>query len=456
MVEPNRISLVRDHILSLLEEGKISTGDRIPAAREIATELNISFLKVQQAVESLCQDGVMHSESRRGTFVLPGWETRILPENVCVYNPVETMPWVSDMLKLISDSIPGLRSSFAFKRGVLELRATSHVLTENDQYLDLSDIFKEVYPDRSVFFDKPFRPFEIDGKMVGIPFAFSPRVLFYNPKLFKEAGCPEPGQSWTWKDFLTTVRKLKRRLPADCVINWSPVPHVFMNFVVRAGGRLFSPEADDPVTVDSANVIAGLKCFEQLGELLGSPKRDEDENAADFLSGRVAMRLCGRHFMDQITRAGFEDWSTAPLPLLDRGVDCTAQATDLICIRKSCNNLDLAKRYVKEMLSDTVQDYVGSLKYNIPIRKTSAFQSLDLDDARDALFAIEVAKISTEFNLQPPYPGALMLQGISTLLRRGVNTESGLRELAQVARTILGIQSGLDLKASPKTKFYGS
>lgn len=68
------------------------------------------------------------------------------------------------------------------------------------------------------------------------------------------------------------------------------------------------------------------------------------------------------------------------------------------------------------MLSDSVQDSIGQSKHHIPIRKSSAFKSLDLDDARDAVFATEMAKISTDLNLEPPYLGTFVLDGITRIL----------------------------------------
>ena len=449
----NKVSIVRDHILSLLESGAIQSGDRIPGARDIAGQLNISFLKVQQAVESLCQDGVLHSRSRAGTYVQKGWESRVLVENIRVYNPVDQFPWIGGLLELIEGSMPGLRSSFAFKQGILELRTTSHVLTEYDDYMDLSEIFEECFPDRSEFFSKPFSPFEIDGKMVGIPFAFSPRVIFYNPKLFEKAGCPLPSAGWTWGDFLTCVDRLKTVLPVNRIINYHSQPHLFMNFIVRAGGTLFDPTAEDPVTVDSPQVLEGLRLFRELGERLEGAEYCDSAFVQSFLAGESAMQLSGRHFMDFILQSGYDGWSTAPLPLFEGGVDSSAQATDLVCVRKSCASPELAKRYVSAMLSERVQDYIGQSKHNIPIRKSSAFKSLELDDTRDALFAVEVAKISTRFNLQPPYPGSLMLAGIEQILEDKIDLEQGLSELGQVARTILGIRGGGQSGGKMKTVF---
>lgn len=440
----------------MLENREIKTGDKIPAARDIAEQLNISFLKVQQAVESLCQDGVLHSHSRKGTFVQPNWETRILAENICVYNPIETLPWLTDMLELIEDSIPRLRSSFAFKRGMLEVRTTSHVLTEYHEYMDLSEIFAECYSDRSLFFEKPFRPFEINGKIVGIPFAFSPRVLFYNPKLFEKADCKQPQPGWTWDDFTTCVKKLRKILPENQIINWHPTQHPFMTFIIRAGGKLFCPEEADPVAIDSPQVLEGLRLFRELGEIVAGKPYDDDVFRKAFLSGEGAMHLSGRHYMDFIIRSDFEDWSTTPLPVFEGGIDCTAQATDLICVRKSCTSPDLVKKYVTAMLSEKVQDYLGQWKHNIPIRKSSAFKSLDLDDPRDALFAVEVAKISTEFNLEPPFPGALVLKGISRIIEDKIDLKEGLNELAQVSRTILGIEGNGRYTDTAGSVFYSS
>lgn len=449
----NKVLIVRDHILSMLESGGISSGDRIPAARDLAERLNVSFIKVQQAVESLCQDGVLHSRSRSGTYVQAGWETRVLEENICVYNPVDQFPWIGGLLELIEGSMPGLRSSFAFKRGILELRTTSHVLTEYDDYMDLSEVFEECFPDRSDFFSKPFRPFEIDGKMVGIPFAFSPRVIFFNPGLFEKAGCPLPRPGWTWADFVSCIECLKRAIPVDRIINYQAKPHLFMNFIVRAGGSLFDPGSEDPVKVDSPQVLEGLRLYRELGGMLAGAVHRDVDFVQSFLAGEAAMQLSGRHFMDFIVESGYDGWNTVPLPLFEGGVDSSAQATDLVCVRKSCASPELAKRYVSAMLSEQVQDYIGQSKHNIPIRKSSAFKSLDLDDARDALFATEVAKISTSFNLQPPYPGSLMLDGIVRILEDGIDLEEGLSELAQVARTILGVRGHRQAGSAMRTVF---
>lgn len=435
----NKTSIVRSHLLAQLEAGTLRAGDQIPGARDLATLLGISFVKVQQAVETLCQDGVLESKSRKGVFVQKAWSGRILPENMRVYNKLHRLPWMRGLVEIAQKEIPGLRMTWAFEQGMLELRTTNHVLTEHREYMDLSEIFDRCYPDHSVFFERPFQPFRVNGKIVGIPFSFSPRVIFYNPKLFRKAGCEQPRAGWTWEEFMACVRKLMKVLPADRVIEWHEYSYLWMNFVIRAGGRLFTPGAADPVMIDSPATREGLRLFHELGQTLGRPHYDDDGFRGAFLHGEAAMSLAGRHLMENMEREGCKDWGTVPLPLLPGGEDATAQATDLICVRRSCTSEELASTYLRLMLSEQVQDHIGGQKYSIPIRKSSAFKSLDLTDSRDALFAVEMGKASTDFNYGPPFPGSLTVTGIESILSHNLDLEKGLSELAQMARTYLGI-----------------
>ncbi|HSI82879.1 MAG: extracellular solute-binding protein [Candidatus Methylacidiphilales bacterium] len=457
MVE-NKTTIVRRHVLSLLEEGALKTGEQVPSARELSVKLGISFLKVQQAIETLCQDGVMEAYSRKGTYVQRGWEERVLPENLAVFNHLHRLPWVDGMLKVMEKEFAGLRMTYAFKRGMLELRTTRHVLTGHDEYMDLTELFEECYPDRSIFFEKPFRPFHINGRIVGIPYSFSPRVVLYNPKQFRSAGCAMPQSGWTWEEFLECIARLKKVLPAKYILNWHCQSYAWLNILLRAGGRLFTPNQEDPVTVDSPRSILGLSLFNELGNLLERPEYDEDDFHGAFLQGSAGMLIVGRQFLDSIDRAGFKDWASVPLPHIPGGEDITAQATDLVCVRKSCTSMSLARKYISVMLSEPVQDYLAQRRYSIPIRKSSAFKSLDLTDPRDALFAAEMGKASIDFNIAPPFPGELVLQGIERILTENLDLDSGLRELGQMARTYMGIYGhySASRKSAIRTVFAGN
>lgn len=451
----NKITDVRHYVLDRLEAGTLQAGQQLPGARELAQTLGISFLKVQQGIETLCQDGVLESMPRKGTFVQQNWRQRTLRENLVVYNQLHRMPWITGLLEELNREIGGLRMSHAFKQGMLEVRTTRHVLVNNADYMDIGGLLAECYPDRSVFFDRPMEPFCVNGRTVGLPIAFSPRVVFFNPLVFRRANCPLPRPGWTWDEFMQTVRTLRRSLPADRIIDWHTHFFLWVNFVVRSGGRLFDPAADDPVVFDGPRTLAGLSRFVELGNALERVYFDDDAFRAAFLAGEAAMQINGREQMHHLREAGNEEWDVVPLPLMPDGEDITAQATDLICVRNSCTSPSLARHYVRTMLSERVQDYLASVKHNIPIRRSSAFRSINLEDPRDALFAVEMGKVSTAFNLAPPYPGELVTDGISQLLARGSDLEAGIAELARVARTCLAIRGRMKNAAREASVFAG-
>lgn len=449
----NKLTDVRHYVLDLLEQGKLAAGQQLPGSRELATILDISFLKVQQAIETLCQDGILESLPRKGTFVQRDWNSRVLRENLVVYNQVHRLPWMTGLLEELNREIGGLRTSFVFQQGMLEVRTTRHVLINNADYMDIGEYFDECYPDRSVFFERPMEPFCVNGRTVGIPISFSPRVIFYNPALFIRAGCPLPRPGWTWDEFLETVRILKRSLPLNRIIDWHNYFFLWVNYVVRSGGGFFKPGADDPVIFDSPETLAGLRRFSELGDLLERVYYDDDAFRNALSHGEAAMHLSGREQIDRFQAAGHDDWAVVPLPLMPGGVDVTAQATDLICVRKACTSPLLARHYVRTMLSERVQDYLGTVHKSIPMRRSSAFRGINLEDPRDALFAVEMGKVSTAFHLGPPFPGALVTDGIGKLLETGADLERGLAELAQLARTTLGIQGMIKKTDGARTVF---
>ncbi|WFB37656.1 extracellular solute-binding protein [Kiritimatiellota bacterium B12222] len=452
-MEASKVFIVRSHVLQLLETGKLEEGQQIPPARDLALELDISFVKVQQGIDALCRDGILEAHPRQGVFVLPGWRNRILQDNLSVFDSLHRLPWLPGLLEHIHEEIPDLRITKEFNRSVLEMKTTHHVLARHEEYMDLSSILKECYPDTSVFFTKTFEPFRINGRLVGIPFSYSPRVIYCNPKLFKKAGCTIPVHGWTEEEMLQTIEELKQKLPTEQIINWHTQSHLWTNFIFRAGGRLFDPSLPDPVRVDSPETLAGLRYYKELGKRLGDRAIHDDDA---FLKGEAAMYIADRLFTNRLHLSQVEDWIAVPLPTFPGGHDVTAQATDLICVRNSCSSFSLIHQFVRLILSEEVQDYLATEKVGIPVRRSSALKGFDLDDPREAILLTETPKICNEFYINSPYPGELVQKGIQRILGEGLDLEQGCKELATMSRTILGIHNVLPANATSASTFARS
>ena len=242
----DKISQVRDYLLDRIESGEYPAGSPIPSARKLGESVDASFAMILQAVNALAGAGILHCVSRQGSVVRPDWKERLMPNHFVVFNP--NLPWVEGFRKLLEKRLPDLRFCTQFQRGMFEIRTTIPLQMRRSEYLDLTPYFRELFPDRSLFFESPFRSFlEPDGSIRGIPFIFSPRVMFCNPQLLKESGLEVPSEEWTSDDFLHLLGRLSRKVSKERLLNYSAGAFFWMNFVFRSGGTLIDPFAENPV-----------------------------------------------------------------------------------------------------------------------------------------------------------------------------------------------------------------
>lgn len=440
----DKTTMIRDYLLSMIERGDHGSGDQLPGARELSERVQATLVKVQSAIETLVQDGVLETIPRQGTFVQPNWSDRILQTNLTLSAPQEDLPWVPGLREILTEELPRLRITSKFSKSVFELRSTLAAQRNQNDYLDLSELFRECYPDDSIFFPQPFEGFYSNGKLIGVPFIFSPRVMFYNTRLIERHGGERPVANWTWDDFISSIRHLRRHLSPEEIVFWAPEPWLWMNVVARAGGALFEPAATDPVKIDDPATVRGLKLFSLTREELGVDVNTIfGRYCEDFAAGNRVYQLAPRQVMTFFKQNGFNDWGTVPLPSIPGGDDVSIQATDLLCVRKSCADMNLAKDFIRTMLSERVQDFIAGVNYGIPVRKTSATKSVAFDDPRDTLFLNEIPRMSAEYHIDSPELHELVIEGIRQIWDVGGDLEGTTAELANVARVILRIRNNI-------------
>jgi hypothetical protein len=93
------------------------------------------------------------------------------------------------------------------------------------------------------------------------------------------------------------------------------------------------------------------------------------------------------------------------------------------------------------MLSEEMQDFIADERYGIPIRRSSALKTIDMNDPRDALFAREMGQISGVYNLNTPELAELVCTGIERMLALGLDINSETARLADSARLWLDIRA---------------
>ena len=62
----------RHHLRLAIAAGRLSVGERLPAARELAADIGVNFHTVRKAYQQLESEGLLRVERGRGTTVAPG------------------------------------------------------------------------------------------------------------------------------------------------------------------------------------------------------------------------------------------------------------------------------------------------------------------------------------------------------------------------------------------------
>lgn len=432
----NKNVQIRNHILELIESNQVKAGERLPGARKIAKELNVSFTHVQAVVESLVQCGVLNAVSRSGTYVSEDWQDRLLPYNFFCYSG-NRIKALADIVNPVG-SANGLRLCRQFQQGLAEIRVSHYLLSHHNEYLDLSEVFRECFGDGKDFYMHVLKDFYINGRLCGLPIVFSPRVILYNVDVFKRCKCPIPRKDWTWNEFLGTIRQLKKHLPADSIINWENQIQSFTTFFVRAGGNLFDSANGFRPKFDDA---AGLKAFENYIELrdMLDTSCNSEKYCEKFSNNEAAMLFGVRQIMCHLNRFNPNYKVCAlKLPLFPGGRDVNIHGADLLCFRKSCTDVELVKKLIKSIFSQKIQDMVSGSHYGIPFRKSSAAKGLDPNSCYDSVFLEEIPKISAAYNIFTPEIYRMIRIGFARICSMPRDEIAGeIRNLAKSIKVVM-------------------
>ncbi len=218
-----------------------------------------------------------------------------------------------------------------------------------------------------------------EGKIVGIPENCGPYVLFYNRKLFREAGLPYPKPGWTWDECLAAARKLTkyrivrgRRVPVCKGLYVSNTDWWF--FIWMYGGRLYSPDGKKCL-MDSPEVKKGIRYWADLrlkyhvmpttSEAQSmSPTGAWGGDALLFRSSVVAMNISGRWLSIQYREQKDLDWDVVSVPRGPKRV--TLLAGKAYAIPKASRNREAALMFLKERLGMANQLLVSNYGDGIP------------------------------------------------------------------------------------------
>ncbi len=252
----------------------------------------------------------------------------------------------------------------------LPAMASKGVLKPLDDYMAEDNVQKDE------FISGLINGFEYDGTQYGIPKDYSTLGLFYNKRMFEEAGIEEPPQ--TWEELYQVAKKLTRDTDGDGEIDeWGMTLNTdlarFIAFLHQNDGQVLNEQGNKTVIDNQAGVEA-LKFYNKLYQE-GYAVRPGEVGAqwlGDALGkDKVGMVVTGNWtipFMnDQYPEV---DFGVAQLP--KKEVKSTMAFTVAYCIDKNSEHPEAAWELVKYLTSEEGQRRWASLGLAMPSRKELA------------------------------------------------------------------------------------
>jgi multiple sugar transport system substrate-binding protein len=205
------------------------------------------------------------------------------------------------------------------------------------------------------FFPALLKTATVRGQLYGIPIGYTPMVIYYNRRLFREAGVLYPDSAWTWNDFLQTAIKLTKRT-ADgrtkqfgCLISMAGY-----TFVYPFGGNFFDEnlqwsELNQPKTIAALQFYGDLAMKYHVTTSLSEKLFTADQG---FRQEAVAMIAAGRWQVPNFARTKL-DWGVSPMP---RGENSSAGVIVYnVVMSKFCRRQQQAWEFIKFMASAIAQ-----------------------------------------------------------------------------------------------------
>jgi ABC-type glycerol-3-phosphate transport system substrate-binding protein len=217
---------------------------------------------------------------------------------------------------------------------------------ENDSDFDIDTYFPDVV-----------KRFTRDGKVLGIPRDTAPfACVYYNKRLFDEAGLEYPSDDWTLDELLAKAKALTKKDSKGRIVQYGFYGPFYENFVYTYGGKIVD-NVNNPTKclLDSKKSVAGLQFFADLHvkekvspdpEALSSSGQSANQL---FMTGQVAMYNSGIWETPALRNINTFDWDVAMFPKGPDGTRGFATGGSAYCILKTTENQDLAWEVVKAL-----------------------------------------------------------------------------------------------------------
>ena len=270
------------------------------------------------------------------------------------------------MEKLLTETSAGMAPDIVFveasnfkamvDKGML-VDLTPYIERDKGKGFDISEYYPQIV-DR----------FTLDNKLYVIPRDIAPIcTIYYNKKMFDEAGIRYPKDDWNWDEFLATAKKLTKVGKDGKVERYGFLDEwtIWDPWVYSNGGAICDDiKHPTKCVMDSPEAVAGIQYRADLSlkykvapspAVIGATSLGEQGTASTFMSGSVAM------FYSGYWKAGFFrsisqfDWDVVMFPKGPKGLRAFPSGGSGYAITSQCKDKDKAWEVLKRFTNEQGQ-----------------------------------------------------------------------------------------------------
>ena len=285
--------------------------------------------------------------------------------------------------------------------------------------------------------------YTIDGKLYAAPSSYATMGVWYNAKLFQEAGVEAPTAGWTLDDFQKDAIAVATALKSKGVFGAASAPNTnqetYYNTIYQSGGHVISEDGtksgyDDPAT------IVGVKVWTDLIQQGAAPsvaQLNDTPAAQYFTSGKLAMMWSGPWNANSLKDSAIAaDVKLAPMPKGSSDLVTTIQG-GADAVSAFSQHKAAAQQFQAFLASEKGQTMYGNAGLGIPAFTKAAGSFIDgfpnwdlkifVDEAQHAApypVSLNTAawnKLETEY-LSKAYDGSESVEQACTELAKAMNT----------------------------------
>ena len=238
-----------------------------------------------------------------------------------------------------------------------------------------------------------------EGKIYGLFGWAGTTGIYYNKKLFDEAGVPYPEEGWTWEDLKDTAAKLTKGEGAnkiygiDIQLDWAGQ---YETMLWGNGARIVDDNMEYEGVMNSEKMVEAVNWYTGIVKegLAPQPSSLKAAGGGDemFKSGKLAMHYAFSGFKQSLMASGvfdMENLGAVGLPVANKGDKPAVNIafTNPLCIPKSCAHKKEAFEFLAARVGYETQKDFCSRGWSVPAMKSLVEDLKLMDDPVLKVFA---------------------------------------------------------------------